>query len=73
MSLLPFLEIVNAILSPSGCQVGEDAIPSNLGSFIALVLTRVFFAKTSDLPFLNDTYANFLWSLDQAGERIGLG
>ena len=40
MSLLPFFEIVNAMLSPSGCQLGEEAMPSNLGNFIDLIFKK---------------------------------
>ncbi len=68
---MPFLERVNAILLPSGCQVGEEAIPSNLGNLIGIVFKNGVITKTSDLLFLKETYASFFWSLDQAGDRIG--
>ena len=40
MSLFPFFEIVNAILSPSGCQLGEEAMPSNLGTVVDLIYRK---------------------------------
>ena len=59
------------MLSPSGCQVGDDAIPSNFGNLIGIVFKNGVITKTSDLLFLKETYASFFWSFDQAGERIG--
>ena len=55
MSLFPCFEIVKAILSPLGCHVGEEAIPSNFGNLIGIVFINGVITKTSDLLFLKET------------------